>query len=108
MTLRERIEGILIDAQLEPEMIGTLTAQLLAIGRATDGPIIHRLGPNGFHQLEIDGKRSTWHAPTDLIRLGDYIASTDAYIDLVPQIGKIYQIKDKDIRTESVQALTKD
>lgn len=106
MTLREAVEGILMEETLTGEQVGRLTAKIMAIGKGKDLDIKHQIGPNGFHRLIINGEMSEWRPPTDIIRLGDFIATTDAYIDLLPQVGKVFQLRDKDIVTESVQSLS--
>lgn len=105
-TLRERIEEILIEQGIDSEKIGTVTGRLVALGRGKDVTIVHQVGPNGYHRLIVNGEPTEWTPPTEIIRSGDFIASTDAFINQLPQVGKVFALKaGKDFKTESVQQL---
>jgi len=106
-TLREKLDDILRECGIESsEQKGEIITKVIGLGRANGSEIIHRVGPGGHHQLVVDGAKSKWTAGTDIIRLNDYLATTDAYINTLPQVGRVYSLRDKDIRTESVQKLT--
>jgi len=112
MTLRERIETILIDNNVNPDKIGTIAGEIMALGKGKGLEIIHEIGPNGFHRLTLNEEKSEWTAPTDIIKLGDFIATTDAFINMLPQVGKVFPLKSKgedgrgDFVTRSVQSLS--
>jgi len=103
MTLRERIEDILMREGVEPSKVPIVATQLVSMGRGRD--VKHQIGPNGYHRLIVNGEKSQWTPPTEIIRIGDLIASTDVFINQLPQVGKVFQLKDPDFVTESVQTL---
>lgn len=105
MTLRERIEEILVKEGVPSEKIGTVAAQVVALGRGKSLEIKHQIGPNGYHRLIINGDKSQWTPPTEIIRSGDFVATTDAFINQLPQVGKLFELKGPDFVTESVQTL---
>ena len=90
---------------IDSDKIGSITAQIIAIGRAKNVTIVHQVGPSGYHRLIINGEKTEWSPPTDILRSGDFIATTDAYINMLPQVGKVFALKEKDFTTESVQSL---
>lgn len=102
-TLRDRIEEILAEEGVTPEQIGNIAGRILSLGRAGGLDITHQIGPNGRHRLIIGDKKSPWVEPTEIIRMGDLIASTDVYMNALPQVGKVFQIKAPDFKTEAVQ-----
>ena len=105
MTLREKVEEILISEGVESDKIGTVAARIVAMGRGNSVKIVHQVGPNGHHRLVINDDKSQWTPPTEIIRLGDFIATTDAFINQLPQVGKVFSLREKDFTTESVQKL---
>lgn len=105
-TLRDKIEAILAENGVPSDKVGTIAGSIIRLGRKGEAQIVHTVGPNGFHKLKIDDEESKWTEPTEIIKLGDYIATTDAFINILPQLGKVYALRDKDFRTESVQSLS--
>ncbi len=109
-TLREIYEAILMEESISPTKVGTLAARLANVGRGKGQEIIHQIGPDGFHRLIVDGKKSLFVSPTEIIRIGDFIATTDAFINMLPQVGKVFSLKSKDsegkgdFTTEAVQS----
>jgi len=105
--LRDAIEEILLESKLPPEVIGTITAKLMKIGKYTGGKkIVHLVGPNGYHRLIVDDEKSAWAAPNEIVRSGDFIATTDAFMTLLPQVGRVYALSsEKDFETRGVQSL---
>lgn len=104
-TLREKLDAMLEDIGVTPEQKGAIIAKVIGLSRPGGGEIVHQIGPNGFHRLIIGDQKSEWSPQTDIIRHGDFIAATDAYINLLPQVGRVYALRNKDFRTESVQTL---
>jgi len=104
-TLREKLNIMLDDVEITPEQKAIIIGRIMGLTRPGTNDIVHQIGPNGFHRLVISGEKSPWSPQTDIIRVGDIVASTDAYINLLPQVGRVYAFKGKDFRTESVQTL---
>jgi hypothetical protein len=107
MTLRERVETILIEVGCPNEIIGTIAGRIVALGRAAGDEITHQIGPNGKHRLIVGQEKSPWAEPTEIIRVGHLVAATDAYINLLPQVGRVFALKAPDFKTEAVQSLIK-
>lgn len=109
MKYRDILEEIFMTTlgdSVPPEKIGELTAKVMQIGKIRGVEIIHQIGPNGFHRLVVDGVKTEWHDPSSLIRHGQFVAATDAFINLLPQLSKIFALDpQKDFKTEAIQSL---
>jgi len=84
---------------------------LTLVGVESSDIITHVIGPNGYHQLRLtDGKgvvtASEWTLPSDIIRLGQYAAATDAFGSVLPQVSIVTPLQNEiDFQTETVQVI---
>jgi hypothetical protein len=103
-TIHEKLEELLKEnfPQASPEQIGSGVAKILGMKRGKEDEITHILSPTK-HQLIINEVISDPALHTEVIRIDNYIATTDAYMGILPQIGRIYEIKLPHFKQQSAQ-----
>ena len=87
------------------DLLDKVTATVMDLSKPK-AEIVHIIGPNGSHRLQVDGKSTEWKAPHEIARYGDFVAATDHYIGQLPQVGRLMEVDREHYRTESQQSMS--
>lgn len=112
MTKREQISLILVSsfgtlkesmgAQEFTDLVALSAQKIIELNKPKE-QIIHVVGPNGIHRLIVDGETTPWCQPHEICRFDTIVATTDSFMNQLPQVGYVRPIEAIHFNTVSQQ-----